>query len=287
MDGGLCVVHFIPLDDLDDPEERRAQIIWCNSHIRINNQPVFFRKWIDKGVMYVEDLLGQAGRIHTFEYFQNQLNIRTHFLEYCGLRTAIPWRFNGELQGIEDIQDTSLIKLQQVMFSSSCRHYAQLLTPVQFHSRWLDTFNSAVEESKPFEVLHQCTIDRKLRNFQFKLLYKLLLTNSLLEKMHVKPDDLCNFCKVESDSLLHIYCTCQCVEAFWVEVKSLLEVLLKENIGDLGFANQIIMLGYCGDEDWSNEINSIILSAKYFVHCCYLTNKIPYFDVFFYQTKIL
>lgn len=279
-----CRVHFIPLSDLDSQEQKRSQMLWGNSHIRINNRPVFFRKWIDQNIIYVDDLLEPTGQFHSFDYLKNQLHIQSHFLEYCGLRTAIPWRFSENLSEVENIQDMAITHLQQTMFCPSRVHYTRLLTTVQFHSRWLDAFNEA-EESRPFEILHQCTIDRKLRNFQFKLIYKILPTNTLLEKMHVKSNNICNFCKIESDSLLHIYCTCKCLEFFWADVQSLIETVLKDQSIDFALDNKAIILGYLGNEKWGNVINFLILFAKYHIHCCYWTCKMPVFDVFFLKLK--
>jgi hypothetical protein len=235
--------------------------------------------------MYVNDLLEQSGQVRRFQYFLEHLHIQTHLLEYCGIITAVPWRFKSVLQEIENIQEINTIKLQQTMFLSSSMYYSSLLSPMQFHSRWLESLNSEAQAFEPFEVLHQCTIDRKLRNFQFKLLYKILPTNSLLEKMHVKPNDRCNFCKEEKDSLLHIYWECKSLEFFWTNVNDLLEILLKEDFTDLSLDKETIILGYCGKESWGNLTNFLILFAKYFIHCCYWTDRQPSFDAFYTKLK--
>ena len=39
--------------------------------------------------------------------------------------------------------------------------------------------------------------------FQFKLLHRRLTTNDFLNKIGIRPDDLCTFCRDERESLIH------------------------------------------------------------------------------------
>ena len=58
----------------------------------------------------------------------------------------------------------------------------------------------------------------KLRNFQLKLLHRCLPRKRILFNANKCEDPLCNFCKNEPDSLIHIYVTCPMIRKFWVEV---------------------------------------------------------------------
>jgi hypothetical protein len=280
-----CKVHFCPIEDLESLEEKQSQIIWFNSLIRISNRPVFFKKWYDKNILYVGDLLQPTGRMHRYEYFRNELGILTHFLQYCGLATAIPWKFTHARQEDVDLQDISLIKLEQTLFLRTKDYYSKLMPTTQFHSHWLDVLDSDIVDYEPFNVLHSCTMDRKLRNFQFKLLHMILPTNSLLKKMKVKDNDLCNFCNSQKDSLIHIYSECDKLKDFWSHVNGFLDAILKDDSQDLVLDNSTIVLGYCETENWSTLINFIILFAKHYIHCCYWTSKQPTFDLFFTKLK--
>ena len=65
----------------------------------------------------------------------------------------------------------------------------------------------------------KCTKVTKLITFQFKLLHRRLVTNSFLKKIGVKENDLCTFCKTETESLIHLFWSCGVTSIFWQEFK--------------------------------------------------------------------
>ena len=54
-------------------------ILWNNSLIRIGNKTIFLKEWYEKGVVYIHDLLDDAGAWLSFDQFQIKYNIRTNF----------------------------------------------------------------------------------------------------------------------------------------------------------------------------------------------------------------
>jgi hypothetical protein len=147
-----CKVHFTPMEDLSDLEQCRAQIIWFNSHIRVNRQPIFYRQWFEKNVLYVNDLLDESGEMRNLEYFQHQLHIQTHFLQYYGLRSAIPWHFDHSHLTGENVEDIVSNDFHRIIFLRCSSHYSKMVPPRPFHSRWLDIFNTEdIIDSEPFK----------------------------------------------------------------------------------------------------------------------------------------
>ena len=69
-------------------------VIWNNKDIRIDNKSVFYKKYADCGIMYLNDLLFSLDNIRSFEYLKNvglDSNL-LHDLPYgclC-LRTSFP-----------------------------------------------------------------------------------------------------------------------------------------------------------------------------------------------------
>ena len=55
----------------------------------------------------------------------------------------------------------------------------------------------------------------KLIIFLFKLLHRRLATNDFLNKIDIRPDDLCTFCRDERESLIHIFWSCRKTNSFW------------------------------------------------------------------------
>ena len=63
--------------------------IWNNTNIKINNYPVFYRRWYNKNIQYIRDLIDENGLLLTYEQFQIKYNLRTNFIEYMGIRTLV------------------------------------------------------------------------------------------------------------------------------------------------------------------------------------------------------
>ena len=52
------------------------------------------------------------------------------------------------------------------------------------------------------------TIERHLREFQFKIIHNYLPVNSKLFKYKLIPSDRCSYCFVSSETVKHIFCNC-------------------------------------------------------------------------------
>ena len=65
-------------------------VVWNNMSVKINRKTVFYKKWYDKGVFYLKDLLNKNGRMLTFEDFKNKFDINCHKMQYMSLVDAIP-----------------------------------------------------------------------------------------------------------------------------------------------------------------------------------------------------
>ena len=63
--------------------------IWNNPNIKIANVAIFYRRWHDKGINFIKDLLEENGRLLTYEKFQEKYNVQTNFIEFIGIKTSV------------------------------------------------------------------------------------------------------------------------------------------------------------------------------------------------------
>ena len=94
--------------------------------------------------------------------------------------------------------------------------------------------------ARNLQLTSSCLLGHKLREFQFKLLTKYLVTNAFLYKIGVLPSSACSFCGKENESLEHTLISWNYAKEFWVEVIRG-GCSLKVNINNLN--NKEIMLG--------------------------------------------
>ena len=57
--------------------------------ILIQNKSIYFKEWVEKGFIFVHDLVNEDGRWMTFTHFTNRYKIGTNFLRYVGMINAI------------------------------------------------------------------------------------------------------------------------------------------------------------------------------------------------------
>ena len=66
--------------------------------------------------------------------------------------------------------------------------------------------------------------ETKLQDFQYKLMHRILITNSFLYKCQLKETDLCTFCTETKESLVHIFWECNYVPNFWLVIGNFLKI---------------------------------------------------------------
>ena len=69
-----------------------------------------------------------------------------------------------------------------------------------------------------FLNIKQCH-EVKLRDFQYKINNKILVTNSFLFKINKIDSDVCNYCWEQLEKIFHLFLLCPKVRTFWNELK--------------------------------------------------------------------
>ena len=68
--------------------------IWNNQEIRINNKPVFYKRYHNYGIQSVSDLRFDLDNIDSYELIAKNIE-RTNFLEWTGLHHSVPFNLRN------------------------------------------------------------------------------------------------------------------------------------------------------------------------------------------------
>ena len=99
---------------------------------------------------------------------------------------------------------------------------------------------------------------------RYRIIHRILGTNSLLIKMKITDDPLCSFCKQSEENLEHFFWGCHIS-------KAIIDVILPEQ--SFTFINMtILLLGYSIKS--STAINNVILFAKQYLYKCKINKYI-------------
>ena len=114
--------------------------------------------------------------------------------------------------------------------------------------------------------------ETKLRWFQFKIVYRILVTNSILLKMNIVQSDRCNFCLLEKDSVIHYLWECTHVKQFWNDFLNLMKTKCS-HCERLRLNASMILFGQGENTKTDVCFDEILLNAKFYIYKCRL-NKI-------------
>ena len=95
--------------------------------------------------------------------------------------------------------------------------------------KWSENLQLPISEedmSEYYSINFQCTVETKLRSFQFKILQRILTTNKFLNICKIN-EDLCYFCNVEIETLEHLFWLCPVINNFWKEVTAVLKPYIR------------------------------------------------------------
>ena len=124
----------------------------------------------------------------------------------------------------------------------------------------------------------------KLKWFQIKINYRVLVTNSILKCMGVIENNKCSFCEDEKDSILHYLWECQHVQNFWREFT---EYMKRKCLNcDRLKLNQLLVL-FGNDSKTTTDIcfSHILLLAKYTIYKSRIRKTMPTLQVFLRDLK--
>ena len=110
--------------------------------------------------------------------------------------------------------------------------------------------------------------DTYLLSFQYKLLHRIIPTNTFLYKIKIKDTKLCTFCKTDDETIEHLFFDCTLVNSFWEDFS----LKLKQFFVNFEIDKRQIFLGY---EQESLFLNFMILFAKNYIYKCKFKENIP------------
>ena len=167
--------------------------LWLNSHTRIQNAPVGYKTWFEKGVIRIKDLFNQNGTLHRVEYFQQKVDRNINFLDVYGLASTIPyhWRQTLKLTYWVDIpgEIETDKRIQNILDGAKPTYKVKQLSKSKEEKTWENLVKKRSEELrcnlqkatfvKCFGATLKATIVTKFRDFQFRLLHRILGTDKI------------------------------------------------------------------------------------------------------------
>ena len=121
---------------------------------------------------------------------------------------------------------------------------------------------SNIEWNRAYILPRLCTIDSYLRVFQYKILNNILFLNNRLFKMGKVDSSLFSFCKVTSETIVHIFCSCNKSKLLWQKIQNWYKPVL--SLPDL--SPEIVIFGLFDAREHIILQNFILLLYKKYIY---------------------
>ena len=283
--GIWCELNY--QDVLTSSTHFHSQILWNNSLIKIGKKPIFYKKWFQKGIVFVKDLLkGNSSQFLSHAEFQTAFRINVNILEYLGIISALKELCKSFPQQLRDPNTTTQQVFGKVFLQTQKPGklaYKKLIqrksiTPKASQEKWLKDCdipeNQPVQWRRVFTCPFKYTKCTKLITFHFKLMHRRIATNTFLNKIGIKDSNKCSFCEDEPEHLLHLFWNCPKTSSFWnnlIAQLSLFTVIEKDfNL------NSAVALGLSPVfSKGTGLINLCLLIARFFIWLCKLNQRTP------------
>ena len=270
----------LSIESTAEPEEILSQPIWFNEHLKINNATVFYKTWCKAGIYFINDLIGENNQFLSPQELNNKYGLSTNFLQFYSVLNMIPKHWKNlirQTRKLERVTNYNFDFIKQNKKSSQ-HFYKELISdigecPLKQQTKWCEQLDTEVDNWEEIYLsLHQCTKNTKLITFQYKILNRILSTNSLLMKCKLKETDLCSFCNETKESILHLFWDCMVVKNLWLEIDSFIQNTC--NIY-LPLSAKSIILGV--DPSGTHLTSLLIVIVKYYIYSCRFRSMTPCF----------
>ena len=195
-------------------------VLWLNSDIRIRNRPFCWKRNIERGLLYVSQLISN-GRFISARKAYDDFNLS--IMEYNAILSAIPVKLKNLLknQTVLDHRECdgpTPYDMYKERDKLSAYAYGLFIKDKDCRELTKKANDWNAEANIPknlwehnFAELYSITNSVKYRSFQFRLLHRAVTLNSHLYRWHVKENNLCTFCGTCKETYTHLFVMCPMV----------------------------------------------------------------------------
>ena len=244
------------------------QMIWYNTHLRIENKPFFWKNAYKRG-------LKNIGQLYRNKQIKSVKEINRSYgltiMEYNAVVTAIPkdWRkAMAEMEKETDANTKYEWLMKQKRAASAV--YGELNKQEKLLSKKCVTWERRLQTRVDDKTLTQACRDiytitnvPKYRSFQYRLVQNALITNEKLFQWKIIDTPNCQFCDKEVETYLHLFVYCKNVQPFWVKVEEFMHTFNKDAII---FSEYNIFWNRFVKEPKTHIKNVICLLAKQYIY---------------------
>ena len=199
----------------------RKEIIWGNKYIQCKGKTLFFRHWKNSNINFIDDLLDENGNFKTGKDIFEKLKSTANWIaEYQKIINAIPGHWKEKRKSgpkhtkVKKVIIPFLTDTKQIfdLPYKAKGYYSLLIKKVQkrtyIEKHWNSIFPDKAEWSHIYLQRIKNQTNKKLADFHYKLIHKILLNQENLFQWKISPSKKCRFgCNV-TENYNHQFVEC-------------------------------------------------------------------------------
>lgn len=208
--------------------EKGDQPLWYNNNIKIGGKVVFLRQWSKKGINFLYDLCNERGQfVMQYEEFCEKFSFYPPITTFYGVRNAIlsTWRDirNEQVKFVLPACPKPLyyILTNKQRGISIYIFIKNLKVSYKYQNKWqydLEMLEDNTWWKKVYVMPSRSTMDVKARWFQYRIIHRIICTNTYLHIIKIKNSPNCTFCNRDVETILHLFWECRIVNTFWQDL---------------------------------------------------------------------
>ena len=239
----------------------------------------------------MKDLTDENGVFLEHRSFSEKCGIQVNFLDYLSCIQSIKrymTKMNIEMKNNAfNLKSKALQTLSSVTKGSRV-YYDIMIEKIEILDikpfvNWEYKLRTAIDWHKVLRKTAKIK-EIKLKWFQLRICFRILVTNKVLKNMGIADNDECVFCKNEKDAIDHYLWDCTHVQAFWTD----LEKTMKDRClicARMSLSKELILFGTDETNKMDDIFECILLLAKFFVYKCRYNNIKPTVQVFLVELQ--
>ena len=130
-------------------------------------------------------------------------------------------------------------------------------------AKWSQLRNCEYNWKHTHSFTFKVTKNSKLQWFQYRIIHRILGTNNFLSKINLSTPDKCSFCSNETDTVDHLFWSCQKTARLWEQLNQWIfentEIELPLNLNN-------VLFGIVNLTDKNLVRNLVILLSKFYIY---------------------
>ena len=182
-------IKFVKNVKLYEEAEVLAEPLFYNENFKIGNKTFFYKKWVNKNILFVKDLVDENGAFLDYSRFCEKYDIKVNYLDFMGcIRTIKSYLTIGciKITGKVCLEKPKALTVISQLKKGSKECYRIMLDKILIFDisafgKWEQKIQTVIDWEKTAKYIGKIK-EVKLKWFQIRLCHNILVTNSIFKK---------------------------------------------------------------------------------------------------------